>query len=113
MSKKKPTYSYKRKLTIALGCLLALVVLGLALTLVKKDDNILNSINKQLAQCEKETDDYLGLSETDAAKKAREKGHTYRVVDRDGEYYAVTMDYQPSRLNFSIISGKVKSATCG
>lgn len=113
MSKKKSAYSYKRKLTIALGCLLALVVLGLALTLVKKDDDILNSIDKQLSQCEKETDDYLGLTETNATTKATEKGHTYRVVAKDGEYYAVTMDYQPSRLNFSIISGVVNSTTCG
>lgn len=36
-----------------------------------------------------------------------------RVVEREGEYYAVTMDYRLDRVNVAIYGGRVRSANLG
>ncbi len=48
------------------------------------------------------TNSYLGLSETDAEAKAEMDGVPFRVVMRDGEALAVTMDYRPGRINATV-----------
>jgi hypothetical protein len=40
-------------------------------------------------------------------------GLSYRVVKRDGVSYPVTMDYNESRLNFTISRGRVIAVTRG
>ena len=40
-------------------------------------------------------------------------GLPYRVVRRDGVSYPVTMDYNESRLNFTISRGRVIAVTRG
>lgn len=52
-------------------------------------------------------DEYIGLTEQAALDKAQAENKPARVVERDGESLAVTMDYVPGRLNLSVKDGKV------
>ncbi|MDZ7744587.1 MAG: hypothetical protein U5K77_02380 [Candidatus Saccharibacteria bacterium] len=56
---------------------------------------------------------YIGLSEEEAISRAEQDGYTYRIVARDGERFPVTMDYNPSRVNFTIVDGIVTDAYLG
>lgn len=49
----------------------------------------------------------LDLTEDEATAAATERGWTLRVVERDGESLAVTMDYSPTRVNVVITAGVV------
>ncbi|MDO8391225.1 MAG: hypothetical protein Q7V57_12120 [Actinomycetota bacterium] len=49
----------------------------------------------------------LGVAEADAAKVAEQFGWTVRVVKRDGEQLAVTMDYNESRVNVVVEDGVI------
>lgn len=52
-----------------------------------------------------------GMSEEDAARLAQTVGVSFRVVERDGQPLAVTMDYRPGRINAVITNGAVVSYT--
>lgn len=52
-------------------------------------------------------DEYVGLAEQAALDKAKSASKAARVVERDGESLAVTMDYAPGRLNLYVKDGKV------
>lgn len=56
---------------------------------------------------------YVGLSEQDAVDLADERQQTMRIAGRDGECFALTMDYQPDRVNLYIESDQVVAATLG
>ena len=60
-----------------------------------------------------EAEVYLGLSEQEAHDLADERQQTVRVAGRDGECFALTMDYQPDRVNLYIESDEVVAATLG
>ena len=51
--------------------------------------------------------DYIGLSEQAAMDKAKNAGLPHRVVERDSQWLAVTMDYVIGRLNFHVRDGRV------
>jgi hypothetical protein len=51
----------------------------------------------------------VGVDEAEAAKVAEGLGWTLRVVERDGEQLAVTMDFSPSRVNVAVEAGVVVS----
>jgi Flp pilus assembly protein TadD len=55
----------------------------------------------------------VGMSEDDAVKAIKDAGYTSRVVERDGEKFAVTMDLQPDRINLTIRDDTVTKATVG
>lgn len=55
----------------------------------------------------------IGLTEADAMTKVRAAGLTARIVARDGQSFAVTMDFRPDRINLTIMGGKVSKATLG
>lgn len=55
----------------------------------------------------------VGLTEAEAAAVAEDLGLTVRVVERDGESFPATMDYNPERVNLSIEDGLVTKATLG
>lgn len=44
----------------------------------------------------------LGFSEADAQRCAEELGWAFRVGRRDGESFALTMDYSPQRVNVEV-----------
>lgn len=56
-----------------------------------------------------EVTDYVGLSLEQAQTLASEKGLPFRVVMKDGEALAVTLDYRPGRINASIENNIVVS----
>ena len=59
------------------------------------------------------TDDFVGLSEDEAAAVADENLLTWRVTRVDDESFAVTEDHRPDRLNFEIDDGIVSVVTLG
>lgn len=62
--------------------------------------------NKTFVNSEQKAD-YIGLSEQDALDKARSENKVARVVEREGESLAVTMDFMVGRLNLFIKNGAV------
>ena len=55
----------------------------------------------------------VGMAEAAALREAQARGWRVRVVGRDGEAYAVTMDYSAGRLNFTITNGVITASTVG
>ena len=55
----------------------------------------------------------VGMSYEDAVKAIQDAGFTSRVVERDGEKFAVTMDLQPERINLTVQDDKVTKAIVG
>lgn len=55
----------------------------------------------------------LGLEEADAEKLAAGYGWAWRVTMRDGEFFQVTADYQPRRVNVEITKGVITAITVG
>jgi hypothetical protein len=58
-------------------------------------------------------DSVVGMSEAEAIKTAEAKGLTVRVGSRDGEDFALTMDYRTDRVTLTVIADKVTAATPG
>lgn len=59
------------------------------------------------------TDDFIGLSQADAEALADENLIPSRVGRIDGEFFALTEDFNPGRLTFEIDGGIVTSAVLG
>lgn len=59
------------------------------------------------------TDDLLGLSEEEVAAIADENILDWRVIRVDGEWFAVTEDFRPGRLNVEFDDGVVTVVTLG
>lgn len=55
----------------------------------------------------------VGQSEAQALAEIAQAGYTSRVVSRDGEDLAVTMDYSETRINLTIVNLMVTAATIG
>lgn len=53
------------------------------------------------------TNEYVGLSLEDAQKLAQEKGVEFRIVAQDDEFFPVTADLRPGRVNATVNSGMV------
>ncbi|MEO8106550.1 MAG: hypothetical protein ABI720_04455 [Actinomycetes bacterium] len=59
------------------------------------------------------TEGYLGLTADEAKAYAREHGQQVRLAGRDGECFALTMDYRPDRVNIYLEGDNVVAATIG
>ena len=55
----------------------------------------------------------IGLTESNAQNCVEQAGLTRRVVYRNGESLAVTLDYRPDRINISVEEGFVVDVTLG
>ena len=55
----------------------------------------------------------IGMSEEVAEKCALDAGYTWRVTERDGEMFALTMDYYPTRINVVVDKGLITEAYSG
>lgn len=53
---------------------------------------------------------YIGLSETQAVDRAEAGNLEHRVVERNGEQFPVTQDFNPDRINFTVNSDEVTKA---
>lgn len=60
-----------------------------------------------------EAEGLIGLSESAALDTAKANGWEVRVVSRDGEDFAVTMDYRMDRVNLTIVDDTVTISTVG
>lgn len=67
----------------------------------------------QLVTPDLTTDDFVGLTEAEAADIADPQLIPWRVTRVDGEFFAVTEDYNPGRLNFEIDEGVITVVTLG
>jgi len=56
---------------------------------------------------------YVGLRKDAAIAKAEASGTPWRITREDDETFMVTLDYDPTRLNFEIDDGIVTRATFG
>jgi len=56
---------------------------------------------------------YVGLTEAEVVARGADEGHIVRVISRDGEGLAATMDYRPDRRNLDVIDGVVVAVTRG
>jgi hypothetical protein len=59
------------------------------------------------------SDTVLGMSEAEATKIAEAKGLTVRVGSRDGEDFALTMDYRSDRVTLTVVAGIVTAVMPG
>ncbi len=55
----------------------------------------------------------IGKTEKNVEYCASLEGLSYRVAARDGEFYALTMDYSPTRINVEIEKEKVIKISVG
>lgn len=55
----------------------------------------------------------LGFSEADAQQCSTELGWAFRVAERDGESFALTMDYSPQRVNVVVSADQVTAISVG
>ena len=65
------------------------------------------SFTNETQSVDSPADTYIGLTEQTALDKAQAENKPARIVERDGEPLAVTMDFMPGRLNLSVRDGKV------
>jgi len=75
----------------------------------------MDDMEAQAARTQAFADTLVGMPEADAvaAMEAASPPYAYRVVERDGESFPVTMDYSPTRINLSITAGVVTKAVAG
>lgn len=55
----------------------------------------------------------IGMVEADAEACAQDLGWQWRVGERDGEFYALTMDYRPDRVTVQIQKGIIYLVNVG
>jgi hypothetical protein len=56
---------------------------------------------------------YVGLTKDEAIAAAEEAGVPWRIEREDGEEFALTMDYRPDRVNFSVEEGVITAVRAG
>jgi len=66
--------------------------------------------DEEMASGDDRSASYVGLTIEDASARAEDEGLPWRIVHQDGEDLAVTDDYSPDRLNFSVEDGIVIAA---
>ncbi|OHU47320.1 hypothetical protein BKG82_27090 [Mycobacteroides chelonae] len=59
------------------------------------------------------TEDYVGLSESEATAKAEDAGYQVRITARDENHYVVTRDFRETRLNFELRHDQIVRAYVG
>lgn len=60
-----------------------------------------------------DADSLVGQAFAKVEPALKAAGKRYRVVERDGEPFAITMDYSPERLNFKIKDGIITDVSKG
>lgn len=57
--------------------------------------------------------DYVGLTEKEGRTKAANEGMRFRVINRDGKDYPITLDYLTNRINVALNNGYIVAAYYG
>ena len=71
------------------------------------------AVNPDMSVAQDVADTVLGMSEAEATQTAEAKGLTVRVGSRDGEDFALTMDYRTDRVTLTVVAGVVTAVTPG
>lgn len=94
--------------------MIALIVIGVAAALIWQnyanaptDDNTTSQQEEPTPADPNDTEQYVGMTEEDALRCAKENNKTARVIERDGDAVPSTMDLRAGRLNFSVEDGIV------
>lgn len=66
-----------------------------------------------MARTQQVADDIVGKTEHDAEQSVRAAGLQWRVGQRDGESFPLTMDLRPDRITVVVDEGRVTKATAG
>lgn len=90
-------YMKSKRLRYAIATILMLVTLSVSLKLINNKPYGPNS--------------YVGLTESQAITRARNRDQKFRIVRRDQEQIFITDDIQPDRINFEISNGVVTKST--
>ena len=100
-----------RKLLLIGGgvILLAIIIVLLSALLKPATDLHIDAVSS----CSQIAPRYIGLSESDATKKASKEGRVTRVVERDGKFSSIGRDTNTKRLDFTILKHIVRGAGCG
>ena len=77
------------------------------------DSPCLTSPSSDVATPGVDTQQFIGLSLADAKNLAKQQDLTTRLAGKDGDCYALTMDYRTDRVNFYVENGVVTVATNG
>ena len=75
--------------------------------------DVLDDMQKQAAQTLEFAQTLLGMAQAYAENKIEEAGYEHRMVWKDGESFAVTEDYRPTRINLYIKEGIVDKVEVG
>jgi hypothetical protein len=84
-----------------------------AVALPSVDPAVDPTVAPDMSVAQEVADSVVGMSEAEATKTAEAKGLTVRVGSRDGEDFALTMDYRTDRVTLTVIADKVTAATPG
>jgi hypothetical protein len=84
-----------------------------AVALPSVDPAVDPTVAPDMSVAQEVADSVVGMSEAEATKTAEAKGLTVRVGSRDGEDFALTMDYRLDRVTLTVIADKVTAATPG
>ena len=71
------------------------------------------AVDPDMSVAQDVADTVLGMSEAEATQTAEAKGLTVRVGSRDGEDFALTMDYRIDRVTLTVVAGIVTAVTPG
>ena len=71
------------------------------------------AVDPDMSVAQDVADTVLGMSEAEATQAAEAKGLTVRVGSRDGEDFALTMDYRTDRVTLTVVAGIVTAVTPG
>lgn len=85
----------------------------LDLTTISSDPQSAQYFDEVAKLVEKTIKPLIGKTEKNVEYCASLEGLSYRVAARDGEFYALTMDYSPTRINVEIVKEKVIKISVG
>ncbi len=70
-------------------------------------------LNDELAATTEKAKTLVGLTLGEANEWASAEGHQIRVVREDEQWYPVTMDLRPRRINVELEAGRVVATSAG
>ena len=86
---------------------------NLDLSTITVDDTSAQYMDEVAKLVQESTNELIGKSEENVEYCAAFEGLAYRVAARDGEFYALTMDYSPTRINVEIEKDIVTKISVG
>ena len=86
---------------------------NLDLSSITVDENSAEYMDEVAKLVQESVTNLVGKSEKNVEYCAAFEGLAYRVAARDGEFYALTMDYSPTRINVEIEKDIVTKISVG